>query len=343
LAKTLLITFGCSWTFGVGVNYESGMTESELEKQAWDEEICDVFSWRGLLCRYFGWINLNYSGGGSSNQRQFREAMQFFGSSRYQDLRQDFEEIIVLWGITSTARNELWSLDKNSYYDFFLNRDDDFARFITNHCYDHDAEVAELRNRILFWNMFFKAQKITNFWFDTFNTHNYNHDFQNNSKEKTYSPATLDILIAEDHYHRLAGPEWPSYLDFCKGNFSGTTSEIIREIQNRFEGIIHTRLRYWPGKTEFIENNAGLQPIINFLDYDLCPRDLMSWLMIKVGLKISDKNQSYHYSDYKIDRDNMQKLVDLGIVNPFTHHPTKQGHRLLFDYFSNKIDKTLLT
>jgi hypothetical protein len=344
LAKTLLITFGCSWTYGVAVNYEPGMSDSQLKDQARDPKICDVLSWRGLLSRRLGWFNLNFSVGGSSNQCQFRKAIEFFGSLHYQELRQDFEKIIVLWGITSTARNELWSVDRNNYSNFFLSDNDDLARCIVKNCYDHDAEVAELRNRMLYWNVFFKAQHITNFWFDTFNTHNYDYDFQNNSKKKTYSitaNGSTNGCIDQEHYHSVAGVDWPAYLDFCQENFDGIKPEIIEEIQRIFSGTDSMCQPYLPTVTKFIEKNSALDPITNLLDYDSCHRDLMSWLMARMEIKIPENSQQYHYSSWKIDRDGMDDLVNLGILNAHTHHPTKQGHILLCDYFSSKLDKTV--
>lgn len=332
-----MITFGCSWTFGVGANYEPNMTESQLKNQAWDDKICATLSWRGLLSRRFNWLNLNFSSGASSNQRQFRKAIEFFGSLRYQELRQDFEKIIVIWCITSTARTEHWSVDKNDYYNFFLNSDNDHARFIVKNCYDHDAAVAELRNHMLYWNVFFKSQGISNFWVDTFNTHNYDYDFQNRSKKKTYS-LTAHGHIDQQHYNNIAGKDWPSYIDFCQGNFTNTAPEIAEEIKRIFNGSLY----YLPNSTEFIGKDSALDPITNLLDYDRYPRDLMSWLMIKMGISVSKNKQSYHYSAWKVDRDGMRDLVNLGILNPFTYHPTKQGHSLLCDYFSTKLDKSVL-
>ena len=42
----VLVTFGCSWTYGVGANYKEGMEEEEYMKTAWNEDL--IFSIRFL-------------------------------------------------------------------------------------------------------------------------------------------------------------------------------------------------------------------------------------------------------------------------------------------------------
>ena len=74
---TRLVTFGCSWTFGVGLGWEPGMTQEEYQVSKKNVDIADKYSFRGLLAEEFGLENKNYSRGGSSNQRQFRHAEQF--------------------------------------------------------------------------------------------------------------------------------------------------------------------------------------------------------------------------------------------------------------------------
>jgi hypothetical protein len=96
--KTLLITFGCSWTYGVGVNYSPGMNLSTFKKTAWDKSLCDKLSFRGILSSNLGLDNINFSHGGASNQRQFRLAKKFFVSAEFAQLKKKYKNIIVLWG-----------------------------------------------------------------------------------------------------------------------------------------------------------------------------------------------------------------------------------------------------
>ena len=315
------------------------MSEKDFKSEAWKREICDQFSWRGLLCDQFNFSNLNFSCGGSSNQKQFRLAVEFFGSDRYQAVIKQFDKIIVIWGITSTARNELWSCDHNDYYNFFYSKDDVFSRFMVENSFNHDAEVANLRNLMLYWNVFFESQNIDNFWFDTFNSHNYEHDFFNNKNEKTFEITSFlkATWVDQDHYTSVKGPDWPSYENFCLGNYDDVTTEIIEEIKQIFK--ISLQKNSLPTFLRHNDKIKVLDPIKNILYHEKFPRDLMSWLMTQTGLEISKDNQSYHQSNWLIDRKGMEKLVKIELLNPYSYHPTKKGHKILSNYFSEKLEK----
>ena len=160
--------------------YQEGDTKEDYEKYRADREGCYKYSFRGLLAEKYGWSHQNLSRGGSSNDKQFRRATEYFQEK-------PTEQTIVLWGITSTARTEVYSVREkklrhwnyNSYYKdpkrFSLEK---FTRTITpelyaQNFYDHDNEVKILTDRMLHWNLFFESLGITNYWFDTFNTHEY--------------------------------------------------------------------------------------------------------------------------------------------------------------------------
>jgi hypothetical protein len=304
--NTLLITFGCSWTYGVGVNYESGMTNEEFQKnkEHINAEICDKFSWRGILCEKYNIQNINFSFPGSSNQRQFRYAREFFPSNQFKNLQKQYDRIIVLWGITSTARNEVYYADEKIVKDIFYHQDSAVSKFLLLNCYNHRYEVRLLRQHMIFWEHYFSLQNVENYWFDTLNTHNYkdiNDKFDNNFPNL-------------DWYHRAAGPDWPSYENFCQGNFTGISDEIMQEITSLYNNIL---------------------PPNQILDHDKSPRDLMSWLSIESGIKKLD--DSYHLSQWKIDGDRIEHLKLKKIVNPFSLHPTKDAHKDLANYFSERI------
>ncbi len=76
--KNLLISFGCSWTYGVGANYISGMTKKDLEDVAWDVSQIEPLSFRKIISNKLDRVHINFSSRGSSNQRQFRLAREFF-------------------------------------------------------------------------------------------------------------------------------------------------------------------------------------------------------------------------------------------------------------------------
>jgi hypothetical protein len=190
VSDTLLITLGCSWTYGVGVCYEEDMNRQEFLIYAQDSNICDQLSFRGILAKQFSWDIINFSSGGSSNQRQFRLLKEFLISDQAENAKKHYKTIIVIHGITSTSRNEMYFVDEQKYVTWYYgdNNHIDKNRFFINHFYDHDVEVAKLQDEMLFYNSYYLAKGFNNIWFDTFNHHNY--------------ARSIDRMVGKDDKHR---------------------------------------------------------------------------------------------------------------------------------------------
>lgn len=259
--KKLLITFGCSWTFGVGLNYSKGMTKDVYFDNHQNIQIIESLSFRSLISTNLGFTNLNFSSGGSSNQRQFRLAKQFFFSKEFETLYNEFDVIVVLWGITSTARNELYSIERKDYRNFFLNPNGikldnwpfhvDFLKF----CYDHDVSVKELTYEMNMFNVLFDKYNIKNLWFDTFNHHDYNIE--------------IEHLLNNDYTHR----------------------------------------------------------------------DLLSTMLLNYNIKVNDNR--YHLSNWTIDNSKISAGIEHELLNPYSFHPTVQGHQEICNIIQPEIIKLL--
>lgn len=249
MQNKLLVTFGCSWTQGVGVGYTAGQSQKQFQSQWYND--CDLYSFRALLAKKLGYQHINFSEAGSSNQRQFRLARDFFIDVN--NIKK-YDQILVLWGITSTARSEMFDSQKNQYENFFYHAREPWvlARLLLKHSYDHKNELDTLSKNMQFWDQYFKSLQINNFWFDTFNTHDY-------------------------------------------------------QYQNKF----------------------------NMINLENKPRDLLSQLCKINGIDSTDQN--YHLSNWIIDTDRLQPLIDLGVLNPYSLHPTKLGHEQLTDFFLGMI------
>jgi len=236
----LLITFGCSWTAGVGVGYVNGMDLAEYKKIAWQPDICDNQSYRGLLCAQLGMQNLNFAHGASSNQAQFYYAKRYFGSDNFSRDKAIYKKIIVLHAITSTARNFFFDATTQELRHVKYDQKDETAKFMLRHHYDHDFEIQQLQVEMNFWNAFYKSMGISNLWVDTFNHHAYDIPIDN----------LVDLLPQRDLMSQM-----------CVG----------RQI-----------------------------PLINYV--------------------------THHKSSWKIDDYRVAKLIDCGLLNPISMHPTVQGH-----------------
>lgn len=313
--KKLLITFGCSWTYGVGVGYQSGMTFEEYEKVAGDSDLADSLSFRGLLATKTNYENKNFSYGGSSNQSQFRLATEYFGSLEFEADKLEYNHIVVLWGITSLYRNEIYLNSIGSLKNIFYGNKNVEKKFLEEYfkkTFDEHNELRQLSLNILFWNSFFKAHNIQNYWFDTFNHHDYDIPVQQH-----------DLNMYKQSYTACAGPDWPSWEDFWQGNVNDVAQNILDEIND------HTRFDWAKDKRYF----AGFN---NFLLFNNDPRDLASYLALHNGSSVADKGT--HKSNWRADVDRIDYLEKIKLVNPISFHPTVDAHEQIAELFYDLID-----
>jgi hypothetical protein len=175
-----LITFGDSWVWGVGAGFSNGMTKAEYGEIAWDESYLDR-SFRKLLSQDHGAQNKNFSSPGSSNQRQIRLASDFFiKHSKFFTKNKDrwSNDVIVLWGLTSVYRTELFDVQSESYFDQFIpgNKSGlggDFGKIYGTKYFNETVETEKLYYHVELFNYLFREFGIKNYWFNIFNEHQF--------------------------------------------------------------------------------------------------------------------------------------------------------------------------
>ena len=84
----LLVTFGCSWTFGVGVQYQPGMSKKQYEAIKHREDSAGL-TFRRRLAADAGCAEHNHAAWGASNQQQFRLAKEFFSPNQVKNLKKN--------------------------------------------------------------------------------------------------------------------------------------------------------------------------------------------------------------------------------------------------------------
>lgn len=304
----LLITFGCSWTHGIGVNYEPGMTKKEFLVGCHDVDSLNQYSFRTLLSQEYNMHNIDLSLGGSSNQQQFRLAENFFSSPSFLEHQDKYSEITVLWGITSIFRNEIYHARIKDSKSYFYNNKSLLSKAIISDHFDPQHEMTLLHQKIIFWNSFFSVLGIKNLWFDTFNHHNY---------------VVKPPAYVMEAYQENAGPSWPSWESFIAGDLSSANIETQEEILDKNRWIFH---RYFYN----IESNRI------FKGQTSGPRDLLSQMAIQHGMSYMDDN--YHLSDWEDDCDRITYLTKLGLLNPYSNHPTKLGHQHIAKMLSPSLE-----
>mgnify|MGYP003136488568 CR=1 FL=1 len=188
-----LITFGCSWTKGIGITYEKGMSKEEFKKGGLfrtNQNLMNQCSFRGILSKRLGFENINHASGGSSNQRQERLATEYFNTH-------SLEDTVVLWGITSIVRNELPIDGERKNFMYSNVHNDSHVRYHYEHFYDEKTELERLGNMMIHWNKFFEAYHIPNLWFQTFNTYRF--------------PQKIDRLLPQDLLTHITHPSIRDY------------------------------------------------------------------------------------------------------------------------------------
>jgi hypothetical protein len=259
MKKSLLVTSGCSWTLGVGVGFQNGMTDEQYSQICWDSDICDQLSFRGILSNKYNLDNINLAGGGNSNQRQFRLIKKFFTSKETKDLLTKYDQVFVLHGITSTARNELYVVEKNRMISFKFDVDakQSWCKDWVKNFYDHDNELVRLTEEMTFLNDYYCAIGVKNLWFDTFNHHNYPSNIDNmiepdkNNRDMLSVMATrLGILDIDNKYHlssweddtnRVHNLAKLGYLNPISYHPTQQGHELIAQIIDEFFGKLHVK------------------------------------------------------------------------------------------------------
>jgi len=210
-----LYTFGCSWTYGVGVGYYPKMTLDEYKQQARVEAICDKKSFRGILADRLQIKNINYSRGGASNDRNFRLLGEILGDK---EARKSFlkSNPMVLFGITSTARIErkynqkhrditlkqklstLYFVDNDYEFNiedaplFWNDKETLYQALHLKLYYSHPDEVKKLYHDMNLYNELFAKFNVPVLWYDTFNTHEYPNKIDNFFNGQDLLTALLD-------------------------------------------------------------------------------------------------------------------------------------------------------
>ena len=131
---------------------------------------------RQLLSKSLGLENYNLSIKGSSNQTQFRLALNtFFSKDKIYPVTSD----IVLWGITSVYRTELWHNDMSGFKSIFLPDNAGISKILATQHHNEKEEIKILGQQMRLWNSYFKSINVKNYWFNVFNDHSWDIEIDN--------------------------------------------------------------------------------------------------------------------------------------------------------------------
>ena len=245
MLKKKLITFGDSWVWGVGSAYQEGMTEKEFYNIGWSDS---ENSFREILSRKLEMENLNFSIGGSSNQKQFRLALDtFFGKNKTELKKGD----IVLWGITSVYRTELWKESDQKWHDYMLPGDNASSKMLAVFHHNEKEELKILENQIHLWNYYFKSQNVKNYWFNVFNDHVWGQKIENFLFEgSSLLSFLIDDYSANDKYHKSDWSDVDRKIKLAKkmklvNPYSAHPNKLAHE---RLAGVLKNKIDFSTGE-----------------------------------------------------------------------------------------------
>lgn len=324
--KKLLITFGCSWTFGVGCGYQEGMSEEKYKEIAWEKSHADTYSFRTIISNNLGFDNINFAVGGSPNQKQLRLAKEFFFSNRFKKLQQEYDKIVVLWGITSTARNEVYSSNKKDYQHFL---------------YRDQVSIEDIDEGKRSFEEFYESMNGQD-W--PAYTHFSRNGFRN-----------MDSKIADEikDYIRTVILE-ETYLKVPKVFFQ----QIYEHENSLYELMLELMLFNSLFESQNIDclwfdtfNHHDYEPAFEKIDADTNirekilfytdkQRDLLSKMLKPVNKNIIYKLK-YHASTWLNDNEYVDMGVKYKLLNPFSNHPTVLGHQRIAEILTPAIEKII--
>ena len=258
---TRLLTLGCSWVRGVGAEYDASNPQ---DKKTYQRHCQDDGTWkyafRTLLSQKYGLRNVNLSAAGSSNHAQSRKLKEYLHKN-------SLEDTIVLWGVTSIYRLEMWFNHIDAHWCFQPTQQNYGKIYGPKWCgpkqffwyhFDEANENRKLSADVSHWQKYFDAFGVPQIWFDTLNVNKY-----------------------------------------------------VGRLYNKFDTLPYP-----------------------------CNQDLLSQLAYKNGW--SADNDKYHHSNWEADCDRIHHLAKAKVVNPWSYHPTRQGHEqiaeMLDPYLKNILD-----
>ena len=292
------------------------MSEDDYKTNAWNKEICNEYSFRGLISKNLKIDHLNFGTGGSSNQKQFRLAKTFFFSQKFKNIKKTYDNIIVLWGITSTARNELYSTNSMEYINFMYNTIPEF---------DYLSDNLEKN----------EYNKLKGSGWPSWE------DYTNLKWDNIDVEILKDIVTTEKLYTRNKSnfSNFKNVFPFVFGKYSwdidASTYEILLEIKMLSDFFENNNINflwfdtfnhhdYKKSFTKFVDSDSEYFELKNFLEYKSKSRDLLSLILKNNNSFIKDLR--YHLSTWTEDNKKINIGVKKKLLNPFSFHPTKYGH-----------------
>lgn len=284
------VFFGCSWTYGKFINLEAGQNPYKINLKE-EAILADEKSYRGLIAKHFNARSVNFSQGGSSNDRQFRLAGEYFiGPKRGNSL--------ILKNRIDTYK-KLRGPDWPTVDEFSKSQclPDWVVDEIFEHLSNNDFEMYRNTDssKYILWFLTSSARK----------------EFYNASK-RVYENEMLNSPESDLAKHYISG-----YYDHDSEMEFMSRQMVLWNEYFASRGI----------KNLWIDTfNHYNYPVVikNKINFGTKYSDIMSNLCVKHGHQIEETE--LHLGAWAADDSRSKYLQDIGLLNSTTTHPTIQGH-----------------
>jgi len=169
--KDLVVAIGCSWTRFWGAFDDCEDFRSPNYKDNID--LFNTYSYTGIVSNF---LNINskivMAIPGSNNDMQSRLLVEFMQKNRHK-----FNQIFVLWGITSHLRWELYSNNVNQPSMFMLGskvppgKEEERKWFLTRH-WNEKFELERLSQKLVLVSNYLKTLNVEHLFFPVFESYN---------------------------------------------------------------------------------------------------------------------------------------------------------------------------
>lgn len=302
MKNKLFLFFGCSWTYGKNINLQPEQNQKEYSSSE-EKAQADLYAYRSLISNYFDADQKVFAEGGSSNQRQFRYASQYFlgpdltkinqaklYANNYQKIRDEswptVDEFIMSGQLPDNVLKNIVDDLEIDYFEIFKN---------------------DQRPKFVLW--FITSTARVEF-FDT-NNHNYVNDFL------TWANHPVTKMLAAncyDHDHEI---------------------EKLAQIMNLWNAYFELNgiQNLWIDTFNHHDYPIKIKNYIKLNDH---ASDIMSAMCVKLGYDTFKKSE-FHNSGWSADNTRSEFLVNQNMLNNQTIHPTIKGHQLIADILIPKI------
>jgi hypothetical protein len=299
MSDKLLVSFGCSWTYGRFIHWKSDQkkTDHATNNTQVELELANTHAYRSLIAKHLHMDQQVFAEGGSSNQRQFRLASQYFfgpDSNKINNAK-------LYTNVYQKIRDTSWpSVEEFKFSGKLSNQ------IVEEIVGTHKITAFEL----------FKSEERPKYviWFIT-------------------STARIEFFDAQTRQYKNKFLSWPE--DQYTRMFASQCYDHNHELENLAHQMNLWNAYF---QTQGIKNiwvdtfNHHDYPIAieNYVKISNYASDIMSNMCVKLGY-ITFNNDEFHTSGREADDTRSKFLADQGMLNPETLHPTIQGHQLIAD------------